>query len=154
MKQSGRVTLAFNVDSVSECAWTKIEEMNFLDESGSVVGSTRVSEGKTNVWIDLLAGNYTLEIVGHWGTGTGASFSFVPSFKSAGETKSEHSMAKNNELGMATPYKIGNKIKAQLACGDKVDIYKVKVSKNSYLNLTLSSKIKQMDITIKILREM
>ena len=79
LKQSGRVTLAFNVDSVSECAWTKIEEMNFLDESGSVVGSTRVSEGKTNVWIDLLAGNYTLEIVGHWGTGTGASFSFVPS---------------------------------------------------------------------------
>lgn len=149
LKQSGRVTLAFNVDSVSECAWTKIEEMNFLDESGSVVGSTRVSEGKTNVWIDLLAGNYTLEIVGHWGTGTGASFSFVPSFKSAGETKSEHSMAKNNELGMATPYKIGNKIKAQLACGDKVDIYKVKVSKNSYLNLTLFSKIKQMKITIE-----
>ena len=58
-------------------------------------------------------------------------------------------MAKNNELGMATPYKIGNKIKAQLACGDKVDNYKVKVSKNSYLNLTLSSKIKQMDITIR-----
>ena len=149
LKQSGRVTLAFNVDSVSECAWTKIEEMNFLDESGSVVGSTRVSEGKTNVWIDLLAGNYTLEIVGHWGTGTGASFSFVPSFKSSGETKSEHCFAKNNELGMATPYKIGYKINAQLACGDKVDIYKVKVSKNSYLNLTLSSKIKQMDITIK-----
>ena len=93
LKQSGRVTLKFNVASVSECVWTKIEEMNFLDESGAVVGSTRVSEGKTNVWIDLLAGNYTLEIVGHWGTGTGASFSFVPSFKSAGETKSEHFMA-------------------------------------------------------------
>lgn len=109
LKQSGHVTLKFNVDSVSECAWTQIEEMNFLDESGAKIGFTRVSEGKTDVGVDLLAGNYTLEIVGHWGTGTGASFSFVPSFKSAGETKSEHSMAKNNELGMATPYKIGNK---------------------------------------------
>lgn len=140
---SGKV--AFTINTVSTgCAGTGIDEVQILDASGTEIYTESIGEGLSTVSANLLAGDYTLRLcAGFW---TGCKFSFTSVFQPSGETKTEWATAKNNEIGMATSYKLGKSVKAQFAVNDNVDIYKLKVTKNQYLNLTVSSKVQKMGI--------
>ena len=142
---SGKVAFTINVED-SGCLGTGIDDVVIYDEVGTKVYSTSIRKGISTVSAELLAGKYTLSLcAGFW---TGCDFSFTSAFQPSGETKTEYAMAKNNEIGMATSYKLGKTIKAQFAENDSIDIYKAKVTKNQYLNLTLYSGVQDMNIKI------
>lgn len=145
LKQSGNVTFVFQVSDAGY-AFTSMDEITVLDETGKEV--YRIDNvGDCSLSLDLLAGNYTLRIGMEDGM-DGCNFTFTPSFKSSKETKSERAMAKNNEMGTATSYKIGKSVKGQLALNDDIDIYKMRVTKSQYLNLTVSSKLRELNINL------
>ncbi|NSE53405.1 hypothetical protein G4313_10265 [Coprococcus eutactus] len=145
LKQSGNVTFVFQVSDAGY-AFTSMGKITVLDETGKEVYKI-YNVGDCSLSLDLLAGNYTLRI-GMEGGMDGCNFTFTPSFKPSKETKSEHAMAKNNEMGTATSYKIGKSVKGQLALNDDIDIYKMRVTKSQYLNLTVSSKLRELNINL------
>ena len=137
---SGKVAFTINV------LGSGIDYVSIYDEVGTKVYGISIQEGISTVSAELLAGKYTLSLCA--GICRSCDFSFTSEFLPSGETKTEYAMEKNNEIGMATSYKLGKTIKAQFAENDSIDIYKVKVTKNQYLNLTLYSGVQDMNIKI------
>ncbi len=144
LKQSGKVVFVIQISNAGY-GFTDISNVKILDETEKEVYYTyNVVSGSISV--DLLAGNYTLVLDMNDGM-SGCNFTFTPSFTASKETKSESTMAKNNEMGTATSYKLGKSVKGQLALNDDVDIYKMRVTKSQYVNLTISSKIRELNVS-------
>lgn len=141
LQQSGRVNFTINAE-IENSSYVSI-----YDTSGERVWYVWVSKGLNNYAVNLLAGDYTVELCEEysWGEFKG---SFVPSFVASGESVNEAYMNKNNQLGTATGYTIGQSVKAQFAINDNTDIYKVKVSKSGYLTMDFYSEINSFDMTL------
>lgn len=120
-------------------------ELYIYDSSEEEVCKRSLEKGLNNVSIDLLAGNYIVEIRKDKYTYE-RSVSFVPTFTPSGETASEGYMNKNNQVGTASPYTVGTTVKAHLAKNDDTDIYKMSVSKAGYLTMNFNSNMTKFDM--------
>lgn len=140
--QSGMVS--FSVDS-NELTHHTIYEASDINFENCLVESEH-KYGLSNHNHYLLAGDYIV----HFGTGykKERNFSFVAKFTPSGETKSESYRESNNMVGTATPYTIGQKVKALLALNDDRDIYKLKVKKPGYLTINCNSDLQSMNMQL------
>jgi hypothetical protein len=145
LQQSGRVSIAYS--NTSSSSWLGESYIQIYDSANSRLFEYDVYGGETaSVYVDLLAGDYALFIYSP--RSNDAAYSFTANFISAGETVSETDMSKNDNITTATSYKLGKKVNAQIACNDDQDVYKFKVSKAGYVNLTLTSKLKAVSFSI------
>ena len=116
LQQSGRVN--FTVSAEEEYrAYLNVYDMS------EKIWSTDLSAGLNTYSLNLLAGDYTIKITPSW-SWSKLKASLVPTFVASGETVSEAYMNKNNQLGTASGYSIGQSVKAQFAVNDDTDIYK------------------------------
>ena len=144
LQKLGRVNFAVNVDSQNSGSAPHIEVYN---SSGERVWAKWLYEGQDNYSVDLLAGEYMVRVDNN-GVLAILKASFVPSFAASGESVNEFYMNKNNQLETATAYSIGQSVKAHFAENDDTDIYKVKVSKSGYLNMSFYSEVASLNMTI------
>lgn len=143
LQQSGRVNFTVSAENES---WAYL---NVYDMSEKI-WYTDLSAGLNTYSLNLLAGDYRVEVSTskHWGE---LNASLIPTFVASGETVSEAYMNKNNQLGTASGYSIGQLVKAQFAVNDDTDIYKVKINKTGYLNMKFYSEINSLDMSISCL---
>jgi hypothetical protein len=145
LQQSGRVSVTCS-NKVGDYGWIGLS-IQIYDSANSRFVDYSISGGKSaSVYVDLLAGDYALFIYSYFDD---IPYSFTANFTSAGETVSESDMSKNDDITTATSYKLGKKVNAQLACNEDKDVYKFKVSKAGYVNLTLTNKqLKSVNFSI------
>ena len=142
LAKSGKVTFTFNSDVSGVSGGPHLLVYNANDNSK--IWDAWLDEGTNAYSINLLAGQYTVKVY----TSCRISFSMIPTFVDSGETVAENYMNKNNQLGTASSYAIGQTVKAQFAENDDTDIYKVEISKAGYLNVRFSNNISSMDMAI------
>jgi hypothetical protein len=143
LQQSGRVSIACS-NKTGDYWWAELS-IQIYDSANSQYVNYTIGGGKSeSTYVDLLAGEYALFIYGD----PDATYSFTSNFTSAGETVSETDLSKNDDITTATSYKLGKKVNAQIAYNEDKDVYKFKVSKAGYVNLTLTSKLKSVDYSI------
>ena len=137
IKESGRVAFNYTYSAVD---WNRFE---VHDAAGNEMLFERVHDGTFNNTLNLLEGEYVISI--HAYVGGGLEYSFSMTFEPSGETKSESYNAKNNEVGTASDYTVGDKLKAQFAVNDDTDIYKTKVNSNCFVNFEINSDMSEMN---------
>jgi hypothetical protein len=141
LQQSGRVNV---VSFVTEGYCYNVQ---IYDSTGSKLIDDYVwyDEDNNSSSVDLLAGDYVIYCDGGYDT----NYSFTATFTPSRESVNESYMSNNNSSETATSYKLGKKVKAQLAANDDIDVYKFKVSKGGYLKLTLTlGTIKHVDFDL------
>lgn len=145
LPQSGTISLLFNITSNNSMG-TGLDDITIYDAYNNELYHSSLDEGIGTVSSTLLAGDYKLKVVaGLW---TGCNFSFTPSFTSSGETNSENYNSKNNEIALATSYKLGTKYIGQFAWNDSADVYVLKVKKTGFLTVNINSQIKNMEMNL------
>lgn len=117
------------------------------DEAGNELYARQTSDGTYSDSLHLLKGNYKLTVKQYIGEPV-LKYSVISSFKPSNETVSESYMSLNNDVISATTYKNGKTFKGQLAVNDKTDIYKMKLQKNSFVNLTVYNELKNIEFNI------
>lgn len=136
IEKSGRV--AFNY-TFSVVDWNRFE---LHDAAGNEILFERVGAGTFNNTVNLLAGEYVISI--HAYVGSGLEYSFSMAYEPSGETNSESYLARNDEVGTASDYTVGDKVKAQFAANDETDIYKTKVNSNCFVTIDMNSDMSDM----------
>lgn len=144
LEQSGKVAVTYTLSEGDD--WYRFV---IRDKAGNNLVYEYVHNGTHTVAADLLAGDYEIAMWQYTYMGVDMQYSFVPSFKPSGETTNESYMNKNNEVTTATDYKLNKSITGQFALNDDTDIYKVKLTKNGFLKLTVSSQFQSMDIAVQ-----
>lgn len=144
LPESGKVSFVGTVEKLSSS--TPAIELTIYDASGKEIYDTDFSEGNGSIGIDLLKGNYSVEI----GPDAWADmrFTLVPSFEPSKETVSEVGDATNDSVGTATSYTLGDEISAHLAKNDSADVYTFEMKKSGFVTLHLDSKIKGMEVKL------
>ena len=138
LSQSGHIGMVFNVEEHPLI-------ISIYDSAQNKVCSAFAAVGMTNQAFELLKGEYIVKIKPDW---YGCKFSFTPTFTASGETKSESYDEKNNEIGLATSYIVGDSYTGHLADNDDMDIYKMEVTGNGNLTVSVDSKLKDYDIKL------
>lgn len=145
LTESGKVT--FLIDAEEEDDFY----IQIQDASGTRYVNNAISEGLESYSAHFLAGEYILYLYADSMLNLRQAYikgSFIPTFTASGETVSEHYLNKNNQLGLATTYQVGQSVKAQFACNDSTDIYVVDIGKSGYLTMKFSSNVNKFDMTI------
>lgn len=119
--------------------------ITIYDSAENIVYEVTATVGMTNLSSELLKGEYVMKITPNW---YGSKFSFTPTFTASGETKSEAYDEKNNEIGLATSYKVGASYSGHFADNDTTDIYKMKVTGTGNLTVNVDSKLRDYDIKL------
>lgn len=122
------------------------------DASGEELLYMHVGEGTFSNSLHMLAGDYKLVVRQYHGLDAVMKYSVVSSFKPSNETVSESYFTLNNDVASATPYKLNSTVKGQIAVNDDKDIYKVSVKKNGFVDFTVLSELK--DIQLHIVNDM
>lgn len=140
LAESGHIGMVWNVEE--NPVFIKV-----YDSAQNSVCEVLVSKGMTNQAFELLKGEYTMEVTYSF-HGFHCQFSFTPTFTASGETKSESYDEKNNEIGLATSYKVGDSYTGHLADNDTIDIYKMRVKSTGNLAVSVDSKFKSYSIKL------
>lgn len=138
LSKSGHIGMVFNVEEHPLI-------ITIYDSAENEVCSASAAVGMSNQTFDLLKGEYIMKITPDW---YGLKFSFTPAFTASGETKSESYDEKNNEIGLATSYKVGDSYTGHLADNDTTDIYKMRVKSTGNLVVSVDSKFKSYSIKL------
>lgn len=146
MKKSGTFSLAIATEEIGK-THTGLNYIKVSDMYDNEIYTASVSEGNGSYKAELLAGDYKLSLCA--GFYTGCKFTFTASYKASGETRSEVWLSQNDEKTMAFTYKAGTTYKGQFAFNETTDIYKMKMTKNRYMNIQINSKIKEMNVVIE-----
>jgi len=147
LQKSGKVTFTINAE-IPEYTLGATYIGVYNPSDGSEVWCTAMEPGiHTNAHSAcFLAGTYDVKIYNSR-TDKGKG-SMVASFVASGETVNENNMNKNNQLGTATPYTVGTKVKAQFACNDNCDIYKMELKRAGYLTVRFANDISSMSMSL------
>lgn len=141
LTKSGKVSFNYDYDGYDN------NRFIVFDMAENDMCYEHVGKGAHNIALDLLAGEYYIEIKTYNSYGA-IDYALVGEFVSANETKSESYLNKNDTVATATAYTIGDTRKGQLAINDGADVYKVSVKKTGMLNITLDSRIQSSTITV------
>lgn len=139
LSQSGHIGMVCNVEGYPM-------NIGIYDSAQNCVCKVSAAKGMTNQAFELLKGEYTMKITISWSYD--CKYSFTPTFTASGETKSESYDEKNNETGLATSYMVGDSYTGHLADNDDMDIYKMEVTANGNLTVSVDSKLKDYDIKL------
>ena len=141
LTESGHFGLVFNTSTVT----AKIE---IFDAAGNQLYEEYSAAGTTNHSLELLAGDYTLQVYRSGFEAPYLTFSFIPSFTASNETQSESCSTQNNDTGLATSYTVGQSYTGHLADNDNMDIYRLEVPKTGTIHVNLNSQLKSYSLDL------
>lgn len=140
LEESGQVQFP-----ITHGGWVDIKVYDF---AGTKIYKETLLNSAPNmdlVKLDLLAGDYTLNI-----SGSDWECSFTPTFQASGETSSEKANQQNNETNSATELQnINTKTIGQFAVNDTKDVYTFSLSKMQVLAFHVFSSVPKIRFIIQ-----
>lgn len=143
LKESGQVQL-----SITHADIINIIVYDFAGKKIYGESLDRTDDGRMDlVKLDLLAGDYTLNIAGYF---YATECSFTPTFQASGETSSEKATQQNNDTNCATELQnINTKTTGQFAVNDTKDVYTFSLSKMQVLAFHVFSSVPKIRFIIQ-----
>ncbi|MBE5881353.1 MAG: hypothetical protein E7289_03420 [Lachnospiraceae bacterium] len=141
LPKPGKVTLLLNQSGDGNV------RMRIFDSANTRLLNYVVNNGTQSYSFDLVEGTYSLVFEGYVGYQE-FDFSCVPSFVPSNENIAEGYFNKNNDLGMATGYRVGSTMNGHFAVNDDKDIYKFKVSKAGYINVKVMPRMQRLSFDL------
>lgn len=153
LQKSGRLTINYWCDNENDTVNNTTSWFYVFDTVRNKMASFRMNKGNHSAYVDLVAGDYYLDVVGSQ-YGVTINFNFTTKFSPANETIAENTSNQNNYFEKASSYSLGKSFRGQIAKNDKVDIYKFRITKNSFVNITLDNRVPDMAFAITDTKEL